>query len=92
MTPGSDTGASSQLFHLLGILIKDWARNIGFAQMQTEVWSQSFRIPLPHFFFSKKINILLFLWIFVFSHSSSSVFYGDPGRGRWALLCNDTDN
>lgn len=60
--------------------------------MQTEVWSQSFWIPLPHFFFSKKINILLFLCILVFSHSSSSVFYGDPGCRRWALLCNDTDN
>lgn len=86
VTPGCDTGASSQLFHFLGILIKDWARDIGFAQMQAEVWSQSFRIPLPHFFFSKKINILLFLWILVFSHSSSSVFYDDPGWGRRALL------
>lgn len=40
----------------------------------------------PLFFFSKKINILLFLWILVFSHSSSSVFYDDPGWGRRALL------
>lgn len=60
--------------------------------MQTQVWSQSFQILPPHFFFSKKINILLFLCIFVFSHSSSSVFYDDPGYEWWALLCNDTEN
>lgn len=42
-------------------------------------------------FFSKEINILLFLCILVFSHSSSSVFSDAPGCGRGALLCRGTE-
>lgn len=58
--------------------------------MQTEVCDHNhFESLFPTFFFSKKINILLFLWILVFSHSSSSVFSEAPGCGRWAILCSD---
>lgn len=46
----------------------------------------------PLFFFSKEINIVLFLCILVFSRSSSAVFYDDPGCRRRAFRSSDTGN
>lgn len=43
-------------------------------------------------FFSKEINILLFLCILVFSHSSSPVLSDAPGCGRGALLGSGTES
>lgn len=91
-TPGRDPGASSRWFHVLGISSRIKLATLAWLRCRRKCDRNRFRSLFPTFFFSKKINILLFLCILVFSHSSSSVFYFDPRRGRGALLCHVSDS